>query len=262
MHWSCCGLWMVAAGISAGVRPGPPRFTVVSSRAVLAGGSVAQGPDPGPAQPASVGWVAGQVRTSVCPIAAPRHLLTPPTSRRRRTPPRLFVSGRRRLAAASLDCASGPGCRLLTGERVFVPVCTMLLSRSVPARGGDTVRGPPPRRELHCMGGAQRSHHTPTWRASGQAVALCARRRVTHGACVLSYMDLQSALHLRPASNSLPWCSTSKRAASSRLPDAGRSHRMVGSNRRREPRGQLLAVAELPLTSRRDTARIPAAVET
>ena len=145
---------MVAAGISAGVRPGPPRFTVVSSRAVLAGGSVAQGPDPGPAQPASVGWVAGQVRTSVCPIAAPRHLLTPPTSRRRRTPPRLFVSGRRRLAAASLDCASGPGCRLLTGERVFVPVCTMLLSRSIPARGGDTVRGPPPRRELHCMGGA------------------------------------------------------------------------------------------------------------
>ena len=73
-------------------------------------------------------------------------------------------------------------------------------SRSMPARG-DAVRGPP-RLELHRW----RTVQSPLTRrhASGRAVALCARRCVTHGACAVSYMALPLYLLLTEAFHAPP----------------------------------------------------------
>jgi hypothetical protein len=225
--------------------------------------------------------LSGQVRTSVCdPIT-----ITAPAPARSShvASPADPASYCRRLLVGSFGCASGPGPSPPSHGRASIRCCGAPL-RDAPCRDPFRARGVAILLVVSCIGigsavtiGSSIQACGARRQASGAwAVALCARRTVTHCACVLSATWL---LPLRLLLTEAFHGPTSNKASSGVGP---RVSCMVGSNRRREPRELLLAAAERRATidsqSRVGTeldhsrsvstrppvsrARIPAAAET
>lgn len=187
--------------------------------------------------------LSGQVRTSVCdPIT-----ITAPAPARSShvASPADPASYCRRLLVGSFGCASGPGPSPPSHGRASIRCCGAPL-RDAPCRDPFRARGVAILLVVSCIGigsavtiGSSIQACGARRQASGAwAVALCARRTVTHCACVLSATWL---LPLRLLLTEAFHGPTSNKASSGVGP---RVSCMVGSNRRREPRELLLAAAE------------------